>query len=231
MAPRDGRRGRALRRALRAALQLLPPAKISGVHWDDVAVGLRALSAAGREPSAAAAALDDLESRIRQCGLHSDQPHGDGVWAVVAAARDELQAAQFVASQVAKYEASLARLHAALATLRENKAIFETTLEAVKMQSSGAVAPAAAGGGGAKAPPSSFTLACGALAKRGVFLADADEVAPALSAAAEPDVRKRAKLWAKATFTLELLAPGELALRAAAAGKRLWGTTFTLDGR
>ena len=228
--------GAPLRRALRAALQLLPPAKISGVHWDDVAVGLRALSAAGREPAAAAAALDDLESRIRQCGLHSDQPHGDGVWAVVAAARDELQAAQFVASQVSKYEASLARLHAALATLRENKAIFETTLEAVKMQSSGAGgAPAAAGGGGAKAPPSSFTFACGALAKRGVFLADADEVAPALSAAAEPDVRKRAKLWAKATFTLELLAPGELALRAAAAGAKggappLWGTTFTLDG-
>jgi len=104
------------------------------------------------------------------------------------------------------------------------------------MQSSGAGgAPAAAGGGGAKAPPSSFTFACGALAKRGVFLADADEVAPALSAAAEPDVRKRAKLWAKATFTLELLAPGELALRAAAAGAKggappLWGTTFTLDG-
>ena len=153
------------------------------------------------------------------------------MWAVVAAARDELQAAQFVASQVSKYEASLARLHAALATLRENKAIFETTLEAVKMQSSGAGgAPAAAGGGGAKAPPSSFTFACGALAKRGIFLADADEVAPALSAAAEPDVRKRAKLWAKATVTLELLAPGELALRAAAAGKPLWGTTFTLDG-
>ena len=46
-----GRRGCAAPPRLRAALQLLPPAKISGVHWDDVAVGLRALGG-GREPAA-----------------------------------------------------------------------------------------------------------------------------------------------------------------------------------
>jgi len=197
--------------------------------------------------SSAVAELGSLERELTRLGLLG-HAHGNHVWAVVETARDELQAAEFAAGQIYKYEHSLARLRTATQGLQDNKKVFESTLQQVRNQltaanragkrGGGGAPPGADGGaasskdGGEAAVPGPFTFSYEKLQKRSVFAGTAEEAAAALAtgASVEPDPKKRAKVWAKATFVVEMVGPGEFALHAMLKKDlELWCAQFTLD--